>query len=66
MKVARRTLDDGWKVHSFQTFVQDLHTIVRNTCRTPTVTQDAPTFALKTTPTPQQTRALALIETITW
>jgi len=49
-------------VHSFQTLLQDLHTIVRNTCRTPTGAQDAPTFALTTTP--QQTRALALIETI--
>jgi transposase len=64
-KVARRTLDDGSPVHSFQTLLQDLHTIVRNTCRTPTGAQDAPTFALTTTPTPQQQRALALIETIT-
>jgi len=64
-KVARRTLDDGSPVHSFQTLLQDLHTIVRNTCRTPTGAQDAPTFALTTTPTPPQTRALALIETIT-
>jgi len=64
-KVARRTLDDGSPVHSFQTLLQDLHTIVRNTCRPLTGAQDAPTFALTTTPTPQQTRALALIETIT-
>ena len=64
-KVARRTLDDGSPVHSFKTLMQDLHTIVRNTCRTSTDAQDAPTFALTTTPKPPQKSALALIETIT-
>ena len=64
-KVASRTLDDGSPVHSFKTLMQDLHTLVRNTCRTSTGAQDAPTFDLTTTPTPQQNRALALIETIT-
>ncbi len=49
----------------FATLEFELHTIVRNTCRTPTGGQDAPTFDLTTTPTPQQQRALALIETIT-
>ncbi len=33
-KVASRTLDDGTPVHSFKTLMQDLQTIVRNTCRT--------------------------------
>ena len=64
-KVARRTLDDGSPVHSFTTLMQDLHTIVRNTCRTTTGARDAPTFDLTTTPTPKQKRALALIDTIT-
>jgi len=64
-KVASRTLDEGSPVHGFKTLMQDLHTIVRNTCRTSAGARDAPTFDLTTTPTPQQTRALALIETIT-
>ena len=33
-KIARRTLDNGIPVHSFQTLLQQLSTIVRNTCRT--------------------------------
>ena len=64
-QVARRTLDDGSPVHSFKTLMQDLHTLVRNTCRTSTGVRDASAFDLTTTPTPQQKRALALIETIT-
>ena len=34
-KVLSRTLDDGSAVHSFQTLMAQLQSIVRNTCRTP-------------------------------
>jgi len=63
-KVCSRTLDDGTPVHSFRTLVQDLQTIVRNTCRTSGDAQDGPTFELITTPTPKQQQALDLIDQI--
>ena len=59
-KVATRTLDDGSPVHSFRTALEDLSTIVRNTCRTPGA-PNALTFAIVTTPTPAQQRAIDLI-----
>ncbi len=63
-KVASRTLDDGTPVHSFRTLMQDLQTIVRNTCRTPKGAQDAPTFQITTTANPKQKHALELIAQI--
>ncbi len=64
VKAARHTLDDGTPVHSFATLLGDLATIVRNTCRMPNAGPDAPTFAILTTPNPQQKRALELIQQI--
>jgi transposase len=63
-KVARHTLDDGTPVHSFSTLIAELATIVSNTCRTPQVTPDAPTFEVLTTPNEKQRRALELIKQI--
>jgi transposase len=63
-KVASRTLDDGTPVHSLQTLMRELQTIVRSTCRTAKGADDAPTFELTTTPTPKQKRALELIDQI--
>ena len=63
-KACSRTLDDGTPVHSFRTLMQDLQTIVRNTCRTAKDAEDAPTFDLITTPTPKQKHALELIDQI--
>ncbi len=63
-KACRRTLDDGMPVHSFRTLMQDLQTIVRNTCRTAKGAEDAPTLDLITTPTPKQKHALELIDQI--
>jgi transposase len=60
-KVITRTLDDGCPVHSLQTLMRELQTIVRNTCRTAKGADDAPTFDLITTPTPKQKHALELI-----
>jgi len=57
-KVANRTLDDGTPVHSLQTLMRELQTIVRNTCRTSKGAQDAATFDLIfTIPTQKQTRS---------
>ena len=63
-KARRHTLEDGTPAHSFPTVLADLGTIVRNTCRTPCAGPDAPTFAILTTPTATQQRALALIRQI--
>jgi transposase len=50
---------DGQPVHSFRTLLDDLSSIVRNTCK-PTAL-DAPTFEKTTRPTPLQQRALDLL-----
>ena len=63
-KVRSRTLDDGTPVHSFQTLMQDLQTIVRNTCRTPQSGGDAPSFEITTTATSAQKHALELLSQI--
>jgi len=63
-KAARKTLDDGTPVHSFATLLDELSTLVRNTCRTPQAAADAPTFQVLTTPTAQQQRALDLVQQI--
>ncbi|MEO5659497.1 MAG: IS1634 family transposase [Polaromonas sp.] len=63
-KACSRTLDDGTPVHSFRTLMQDLQTIVRNTCRTSGDAQEGPTFELVTTPTLTQKNALELIDQI--
>jgi hypothetical protein len=63
-KVLTHTLADGTPVHSFRTLLEDLSTIVRNTCRTPGPLEHSPTFDLLTTPTPVQRRALELIDKI--
>ena len=63
-KVASRTLEDGSPVHSFQTLIAQLQTIVRNTCRTSGGAADAPTFEILTTPNHTHRRALDLIDQI--
>jgi hypothetical protein len=49
---------------SFQSLMQDLSSITRNTCRTPNGVKDAPTFQISTTPTTEQKRAIELIDQI--
>jgi transposase len=63
-KAARHTLDDGTPAHSFATLLDELATIVRNTCRTPNAGPDAPTFEVLTTPNAKQQRALELLQQI--
>ncbi len=64
-KVHSKKLEDGTAVHSFQTLLKRLSTIVRNVCRVPGADPDAPTFHVVTTPDPTQQRAYDLLETIT-
>lgn len=64
-KASRRTLDDGTPAHSFPTLLAQLGTIVSNTCRTPSASDETPTFAVQTTPNAKQQHALDLIQQIT-
>jgi hypothetical protein len=64
-KVTTHTLADGTAAHSFRTLLQELATLVRNTCRVPGSSDNAPTFTVVTTPNATQRRALELIEQIT-
>lgn len=64
-KVHSKTLIDGSEVHSFQTLLKLLSTIVRNRCCIPTDGPNAPTFDVVTTPTIKQQRAYDLLDKIT-
>lgn len=64
-KVLTHTLPDGTPAHSFRTLLEELSSIVRNTCRTPGPVERSGTFDLTTTPTAKQRQALELIDTIT-
>jgi hypothetical protein len=63
-KVITHTLPDGTPVHSFRTLLEDLSSIVRNTCRTPGPVERSGTFDLVTTPTKSQRHAFELIDKI--
>ena len=64
-KIAERTLEDGSPVHSFRTLLQDLGTVVRNTCITRGTKTASPAFQMVTTPSDTQYRALQLLQQIT-
>lgn len=59
------SLSDGTPAHSWRTLIEELSTIVRNTCRTVQTSAQAPTFTIVTQPNPIQQRALKLLDTIT-
>ena len=63
-KVVSHRLEDGTPVDSFATLRAQLANIVRNTCRTPNIGLDAPTFEIITTPNAKQQHALNLIQQI--
>jgi hypothetical protein len=44
--------------------LEELATIVRNTCRTPNVGPEVPNFEILTTPNAKQQRALELLQQI--
>ena len=53
-KVESRTLDDGTPTHSFQTLLEELASVVRNTCRMPHAQPDRPTFEIITSLKPDR------------
>jgi len=63
-KACTHTCSDGTPVHSFRTLLDELSTIVRNTCRASTDSAQGPTFTIVTQPNAVQQRALKLLETI--
>jgi transposase len=64
-KVHAKVRDDGTPVHSFQTLLNDLSSIVSNTCRRlGASTAGEPTFNLVTTPSPTQHRAYDRLKSI--
>ncbi len=63
-KVTTRKLKDGSPVHSFRTLLDELSTIVRNTCEAHVGKNRGSTFQMTTTPNPAQHRALQLLQTI--
>lgn len=63
-KTVNLKLLDGTPTHSFRTLMEDLGTIVRNTCRPPGEEDLALAFSLVTTPTDKQRQALHLLEAI--
>jgi hypothetical protein len=58
-------LEDGSQAHSFRTLLQELSTIVRNTCQPSAGATASSTFQITTVPTPTQQRALQLLQSIT-
>jgi hypothetical protein len=63
-KALTHTLTDGTAAHSFRTLLDELSTIVRNTCRAPGAERHAATFQIVTTPNTKQKHALELLATI--
>jgi len=63
-KVSNRTLDDGTCVHSFDSLLHHLSTIVRNACHHPGASAHEATFTLDTAPDAKQLQALELLKTI--
>ena len=63
-KVVSQEIDDGSEVHSFQTLLEELATIVRNRCRRKNAPQSEAYFTMTTIANPKQQRALDLVEAI--
>lgn len=63
-KITERTRDDGSPVHSFQTLLAELSTIVRNTCITRNAVAGTSTFEMVTSANATQHRALELLQEI--
>lgn len=63
-KASTRQLANGTPAHSFRTLLDELSTIVRNTCRSRGSDGDARTFEVVTTPNSTQTRAMQLLHAI--
>ena len=64
VKVNSKRLADGSPVHSFQTLLRNLTTIVRNTCRSRDTAVDTPSFIIDTQLTPNQKKAFQLLRKV--
>jgi transposase len=64
-KASTRMLDDGTPAHSFATLMDELSTVVRNTCRIPEGAGDAGAFHITTKPNAKQRHAFDLLQHIT-
>ncbi|MGC1388165.1 MAG: IS1634 family transposase [Steroidobacteraceae bacterium] len=64
-KVATRKLKNGSPVNSFRTLLDDLSTIVRNTCEARVGQRSGSTFQMTTIPNPEQQRTMQLLQSIT-
>ncbi len=63
-KVATKRSEDGAPVHSFRTLLADLATITRSTFAPVGADNEGQTFTMLTVPSPEQARALQLLEAI--
>lgn len=63
-KIATKALTDGTPAHSFRTLLNELGTLVRNTCRRRNPNPNEPTFELDTQPNAKQRVALERIQAI--
>lgn len=63
-KVHTKHLPDGTRAHSFQTLLEALSKLVRNTCRRRGAPVHEPTFDMDTPPDDEQQRAYDLLKTI--
>lgn len=64
-KASTRRLDDGTPAHSFSTLMNELSTIVRNTCRAPEAAGSTGSFHITTEPNAKQKQAIELLQRIT-
>ena len=63
-KVRSKKLSDGSPVHSFQSLLRNLGTIVRNTCQSRDMDAGTPSFTIDTQPTLTQQKAFQLLKEI--
>jgi transposase len=63
-KARRKKQPDGSPLHSFQSLLANLATIVRNTCQSRDVEAGMPSFTIDTQPTENQQKAFQLLKAI--
>lgn len=64
-KAASKRTAEGQRIHSFQTLLHDLSTVVRNTCRRPAAAEAEASIDIDTRPSALQQQALDLVASIT-
>ena len=64
-KASIHHLPDGTPAHSFRTLLDELSTVVRNTCRSRASGVEARSFEIVTTANPKQAHAMQLLQSIT-